>query len=58
MKFYCVSGLGKELVNKLELSMSIKVVRNCLNEMIEVWVILDVEGYVFFFGIFNIVSII
>ena len=28
VKSYCVSGLGKELINKLEPSTSIKVVRN------------------------------
>ena len=32
VKSYCVSGLGKELINKLEPSTSIKVVRNRLNE--------------------------
>ncbi|MBE5106201.1 endonuclease MutS2 [Bacillus thuringiensis] len=56
VKSYCVSGLGKELINKLEPSTSIKVVRNRLNETTEARVILDAEGHVPFFGISNIAS--
>ncbi|PEE68524.1 endonuclease MutS2 [Bacillus thuringiensis] len=56
VKSYCVSGLGKELVNKLEPSTSIKVVRNRLNETTEARAILDAEGHVPFFGISNIAS--
>ncbi|HFK1740575.1 TPA: endonuclease MutS2 [Bacillus cereus] len=56
VKSYCVSGLGKELVNKLEPSTSIKVVRNRLNETTEARAILDAEGNVPFFGISNIAS--
>ncbi|MEB8702648.1 endonuclease MutS2 [Bacillus cereus] len=56
VKSYCVSGLGKELLNKLEPSMSIKVVRNRLNETTEARAILDAEGHVPFFGISNIAS--
>ncbi|ANS49112.1 MutS2 protein MutS [Bacillus thuringiensis] len=56
VKSYCVSGLGKELVNKLEPSTSIKVVRNRLNETTEARAILDAEGHVLFFGISNIAS--
>ncbi|RKI26068.1 endonuclease MutS2 [Bacillus thuringiensis] len=56
VKSYCVSGLGKELLNKLEPSTSIKVVRNRLNETTEARAILDAEGYVPFFGISNIAS--
>lgn len=54
VKSYCVSGLGKELLNKLEPSTSIKVVRNRLNETTEARAILDAEGHVPFFGISNI----
>ncbi|MEC5305387.1 endonuclease MutS2 [Bacillus thuringiensis] len=56
VKSYCVSGLGKELLNKLEPSTSIKVVRNRLNETTEARAILDAEGHVPFFGISNIAS--
>ncbi|MHC8668175.1 endonuclease MutS2 [Bacillus cereus] len=56
VKSYCVSGLGKELLNKLEPSTSIKIVRNRLNETTEARAILDAEGHVPFFGISNIAS--
>ncbi|OFD41421.1 mannonate oxidoreductase [Bacillus mycoides] len=56
VKSYCVSGLGKELLNKLEPSTSIKVVRNRLNETTEARAIVDTEGHVPFFGISNIAS--
>ncbi|SCC42502.1 endonuclease MutS2 [Bacillus mycoides] len=56
VKSYCVSGLGKELLNKLEPSTSIKVVRNRLNETTEARAIVDAEGHVPFFGISNISS--
>ncbi|MGN7893609.1 endonuclease MutS2 [Bacillus sp. 22475] len=56
VKSYCVSGLGKELLNKLEPSTSINVVRNRLNETTEARAILDAEGHVPFFGISNIAS--
>ncbi|PEB47485.1 mannonate oxidoreductase [Bacillus pseudomycoides] len=56
VKSYCVSGLGKQLLNKLEPSASIKVVKNRLNETTEARAILDAEGHVPFFGISNIDS--
>ncbi|PEM34955.1 endonuclease MutS2 [Bacillus pseudomycoides] len=56
VKLYCVSGLGKQLLNKLEPSTSIKVVKNRLNETTEARAILDAEGHVPFFGISNIDS--
>ncbi|EOO38152.1 endonuclease MutS2 [Bacillus mycoides] len=56
VKSYCISGLGKELLNKLEPSTSIKVVRNRLNETTEARAIVDAEGHVPFFGISNIAS--
>ena len=48
--------IRKELINKLEPSASIKVVRNRLNETTEARAILDAEGHVPFFGISNIAS--
>ncbi|PFK37452.1 mannonate oxidoreductase [Bacillus cereus] len=56
VKSYCVSGLGKQLLNKLEPSSSMKVVKNRLNETTEARAILDAEGHVPFFGISNIAS--
>ncbi|PFA13141.1 MULTISPECIES: endonuclease MutS2 [Bacillus cereus group] len=56
VKSYCVSGLGKQLLNKLEPSSSMKVVKNRLNETTEARAILDAEGHVPFFGISNIDS--
>ncbi|KFM98544.1 endonuclease MutS2 [Bacillus clarus] len=56
VKSYCVSGLGKQLLNKLEPSTSMKVVKNRLNETTEARAILDAEGHVPFFGISNIDS--
>ena len=55
VKFYCVSGLGKELINKLEPSTSIKV-RNRLNETTEARAILDAEGHVPF-SVFQILLV-
>ncbi|WJE50943.1 endonuclease MutS2 [Bacillus cereus] len=56
VKSYCVSGLGKQLLDKLEPSANIKVVKNRLNETTEARAILDAEGHVPFFGISNIDS--
>ncbi|MCI0765257.1 endonuclease MutS2 [Bacillus sp. TL12] len=56
VKSYCVSGLGKQLLDKLEPSASIKVVKNRLNETTEARAILDAEGNIPFFGISNIDS--
>ncbi|MBC6972806.1 endonuclease MutS2 [Bacillus sp. Xin] len=56
VKSYCVSGLGKQLLDKLEPSASIKVVKNRLNETTEARAILDAEGHIPFFGISNIDS--
>ncbi len=49
VKCYCVSGLGKQLLDKLEPSSSISVVRNRLNETTEARAILDAEGHIPFF---------
>ncbi|MGE8206848.1 endonuclease MutS2 [Heyndrickxia sp. NPDC080065] len=58
VKSYCASGLGKQLLDKLDPSSSIKVVKNRLNETTEARAILDAEGRVPFLGISNIESII
>ncbi|PFH82871.1 mannonate oxidoreductase [Bacillus sp. AFS088145] len=58
VKSYCVSGLGKKLINQLEPSTNIKVVKNRLNETTEARAILDVEGHVPFLGVSNIENII
>ncbi|ABS22449.1 endonuclease MutS2 [Bacillus cytotoxicus] len=57
VKSYCVSGLGKRLLDQLEPSTNIKVVRNRLNETTEARAILDAEGHVPFLGISNIDNI-
>ncbi|MEH7403424.1 MULTISPECIES: endonuclease MutS2 [Bacillaceae] len=58
VKTYCVSGLGKKLINQLEPSSNIKVVKNRLNETTEARVILDAEGHVPFLGVSNIENLI
>ncbi len=54
VKSYCVSGLGKQLLDKLTPSPSLTVVKNRLNETTEARAILDAEGHVPFLGISNI----
>ncbi|MFF2879512.1 endonuclease MutS2 [Gottfriedia sp. NPDC057991] len=58
VKSYCISGLGKKLINQLEPSTNIKVVKNRLNETTEAQAILDAEGHVPFLGVSNIENII
>ncbi|MDM5189181.1 endonuclease MutS2 [Bacillus sp. DX4.1] len=58
VKSYCVSGLGKQLLDKLQPSSNAKVVKNRLNETTEARAILDAESHVPFWGISNIESII
>ncbi|MDM5155663.1 endonuclease MutS2 [Bacillus sp. DX1.1] len=58
VKSYCVSGLGKQLLDKLQPSSNAKVVKNRLNETTEARAILDAESHVPFLGISNIESII
>ncbi|WP_129692443.1 endonuclease MutS2 [Gottfriedia acidiceleris] len=58
VKSYCISGLGKKLINQLEPSTNIKVVKNRLNETTEARAILDAEGHVPFLGVSNIEKII
>lgn len=55
---YCVSGLGKQMLDKLRPSQNLKVVKNRLNETTEARAILDAEGHVPFVGISNIENII
>ncbi|PEK98832.1 endonuclease MutS2 [Bacillus sp. AFS017336] len=58
VKTYCVSGLGKKLIDQLEPSSNMKAVKNRLNETTEARAILDAEGHVPFLGVSNIESII
>ncbi|MFJ7979803.1 endonuclease MutS2 [Lysinibacillus xylanilyticus] len=54
VKSYCVSGLGKQLLDKLTPSPNLRVVKNRLNETTEARAILDAEGHVPFLGVSNI----
>ena len=58
VKSYCVSGLGKQLLDKLQPSSNIKVVKNRLNETTEAKAILHTESHVPLVGISNIENII
>lgn len=54
VKSYCVSGLGKQLLDKLTPSPNVTVVKNRLNGTTEARAILDAEGHVPFLGVSNI----
>ncbi|MFD2114383.1 endonuclease MutS2 [Paenibacillus yanchengensis] len=54
VKTYCVSNLGKQLIDKLEPSSNIKVIRLRLNETTEARAVLDTESRVPLLGISNI----
>ena len=54
LKSYCVSGLGRELIDKLEPSSNIKVVKRRLEETKEARRLLDITGYVPLQGIHNV----
>ncbi len=54
IKSYCVSGLGKQLLDKLMPSSNLAVVKTRLNETTEARVIVDAEGHVPFLGVSNI----
>ncbi|CAG9613392.1 Endonuclease MutS2 [Bacillus rhizoplanae] len=58
VKSYCVSGLGKQLLDKLQPSSNMKVVKNRLNETTEAKSILNTESHVPLIGISNIEGII
>ncbi|ANE45794.1 mannonate oxidoreductase [Paenibacillus swuensis] len=53
---YCVSSLGKRLIDQLEPSSNLKVVKQRLHETSEARAILDTEGHVPLLGISNIES--
>lgn len=55
VKGYCVSGLGRSLIDKLEPSGSIKVVRSRLRETSEARNLLDASYHIPLDGIFNII---
>ncbi|WP_399630173.1 endonuclease MutS2 [Sporosarcina sp. SG10008] len=54
VKSHCVSGLGKELIDKLQPSTNLKVVHNRLNETTEARKLLDAESHLPLRGISNI----
>ncbi|MBP2242310.1 dsDNA-specific endonuclease/ATPase MutS2 [Cytobacillus eiseniae] len=54
VKSYCVSGLGKRMIDQLKPSSNLKVVKNRLNETTEARVIIDTVGHVPFLGVSNI----
>ncbi|AZS13951.1 endonuclease MutS2 [Paenibacillus lutimineralis] len=54
VKSFCVSGLGKQLIDKLQPSASLSVVKTRLNETTEARAILDTENHVPLVGISNI----
>lgn len=58
VKSYCVSGLGKNLIDKLQPSPILKVVESLLNETSEGRALLDTVGHIPLEGIFNIQDII
>ena len=58
VKSYCVSGLGKDLIDRLQPSISLKVVESRLSETSEGRDLLDTVGHIPLEGIFNIKGII
>lgn len=58
IKSYCISGLGKELIDKLEPSSNLKVVNKRLNETSEGRSILSISSYIPLDGISNIKNLI
>lgn len=56
VKSYCVSGLGKNLIDRLKPSSNLKVVESRLNETSEGRALLDTVGHIPLEGIFNINS--
>lgn len=58
IKSYCISGLGKELLDKLEPSSNLKVVNKRLNETSEGRRILSISSYIPLDGISNIKNLI
>lgn len=58
VKSYCVSGLGKNLIDRLEPSFNIKLVEKRLDETSEARALLDAAKYIPLEGIFNIDNLI
>lgn len=58
IKSYCISGLGKELIDKLEPSSNLKVVNKRLDETSEGRSILSISSYIPLDGISNIKNLI
>ena len=58
VKSYCVSGLGKNLIDRLEPSSNIKLVKKRLDETSEARALLDAAKYIPLEGIFNIDNLI
>lgn len=58
LKTYCISSYGKNLIDKLEPSSNIKVVKSRLAETSEGRQLLDMLGYIPLEGLFNIDNII
>jgi len=58
VKSYCVSSLGKNLIDRLKPSSSLKVVQSRLDETSEGRALLDTVGHIPLEGIFNIKTII
>lgn len=58
VKSYCVSGLGKKLIDKLQPTSNIKLVEKRLDETSEARALLDEAKYIPLEGIFNIDSLI
>ncbi|GLC89390.1 endonuclease MutS2 [Lysinibacillus piscis] len=54
VKSYCVSGLGKQLFDKLTPSTNLAIVKNRLQETTEARAILDAVGHIPFLGVSNI----
>jgi len=54
VKSYCVSGLGRELLDKLQPSSSIKQVERMLNETSEGRSLIDASYHMPLKGVFNI----
>ena len=57
VKSYCVSGLGKQLIDTLTPSSNLKVVKHRLTETSEARAILDAGGNVPFIGAFPTLNI-
>lgn len=57
IRSYCISGLGKQLMDKLKPSSNINIVKNCLNETTEAVAVLNTNSRVPFLGVSNIENI-